>query len=78
MSPGTGDKAKVGVMLAPQDLPVLGGGYLSGVQLVGTRETAQDETHAAKMLAELSGKQYQAMTAAPIADRNKVLCTNWW
>lgn len=48
------DKAKAGVMLAPQDLPVLGADTL--VVLNGwVLEKPQDETHAAKMLAALSG-----------------------
>ncbi|NIH11000.1 MAG: septum formation inhibitor Maf [Serratia symbiotica] len=67
------DKAKAGVMLAPQDLPVLGADTL--VVLNGwVLEKPQDETHAAKMLAALSGKQHQVMTAVAIADRHKVLC----
>lgn len=72
------DKAEAGVMLAPQDLPVLGADTL--VVLNGwilnrwVLEKPQDETHAAKMLAALSGKQHQVMTAVAIADRHKVLC----
>ena len=67
------DKAKAGVALAPQAWPVLGADTI--VVLNGrVLEKPQDETHAAQMLAALSGKQHQVMTAVAIADRHDVLC----
>lgn len=67
------DKAKAGVALAPQAWPVLGADTI--VVLNGrVLEKPQDETHAAQMLAALSGKQHQVMTAVEIADRHDVLC----
>lgn len=67
------DKAKAGVALAPQAWPVLGADTI--VMLNGrVLEKPQDETHAAQMLAALSGKQHQVMTAVAIADRHDVLC----
>ncbi|MGO3396922.1 MAG: Maf family protein, partial [Serratia proteamaculans] len=67
------DKANAGVALAPQAWPVLGADTI--VVLNGrVLEKPQDETHAAQMLAALSGKQHQVMTAVAIADRHDVLC----
>jgi len=67
------DKAKAGVALAPQAWPVLGADTI--VVLNGrVLEKPQDETHVAQMLAALSGKQHQVMTAVAIADRHDVLC----
>ena len=67
------DKAKAGVALAPQAWPVLGADTI--VVLNGrVLEKPQSETHAAEMLAALSGKQHQVMTAVAIADRHDVLC----
>lgn len=67
------DKAKAGVALAPQAWSVLGADTI--VVLNGrVLEKPQDETHAAQMLAALSGKQHQVMTAVAIADRHDVLC----
>jgi len=67
------DKAKAGVALAPQAWPVLGADTI--VVLNGrVLEKPQDETHAAQMLAALSGKQHQVMTAVALADRHDVLC----
>ncbi|WP_285143240.1 Maf family protein, partial [Serratia ureilytica] len=37
-------------------------------------EKPRDEAHAAQMLAALSGKQHQVMTAVAIADRQDVRC----
>lgn len=67
------DKAKAGVALAPQDRPVLGADtlvVLNGLVL----EKPHDEAHAAEMLAALSGKQHQVMTAVAVADRHHILC----
>ncbi|WP_431224823.1 Maf family protein [Serratia sp. L9] len=67
------DKAQAGVSLVPQDWPVLGADTI--VVLNGqVLEKPRDEQHAAKMLAALSGKQHQVMTAVAIADRQDVLC----
>ena len=67
------DKARAGVALAPQDCPVLGADTI--VVLNGrVLEKPQNEAHAAQMLAALSGKQHQVMTAVAIADRHDVLC----
>lgn len=67
------DKAKAGVVLAPQVRPVLGADtivMLNGLVL----EKPRDEAQAAEMLAALSGKQHQVMTAVAIADRHHVMC----
>lgn len=65
------DKARAGVALAPQDCPVLGADTI--VVLNGrVLEKPQNEAHAAQMLAALSGKQHQVMTAVAIADRHDV------
>lgn len=67
------DKARTGVSLVPQDWPVLGADTI--VVLNGQiLEKPHDEQHAAQMLAALSGKQHQVMTAVAIADRQDVLC----
>lgn len=66
------EKAMAGVALAVQDLPVLGADtivVLNGQVLEKPRDTA----HAAQMLAALSGKRHQVMTAVAIADRHDVL-----
>lgn len=63
------DKALAGVKVAPQDLPVLGADTI--VVLDGkVLEKPRDETEAAHMLALLSGRQHQVMTAVALADRN--------
>ncbi len=63
------DKAQAGVKVAPQDLPVLGADTI--VVLDGkVLEKPHDETEAARMLASLSGRQHQVMTAVALADRN--------
>ncbi|HAT4997504.1 TPA: septum formation inhibitor Maf [Serratia marcescens] len=67
------DKAKAGVALAQEDRPVLGADTI--VVLNGrVLEKPRDEAHAADMLAALSGKQHQVMTAVAIADRHYVRC----
>lgn len=67
------DKAQAGVRQAPQARPVLGADTI--VVLNGqVMEKPRDEAHAAEMLALLSGKQHQVMTAVAIADRHDVLC----
>ncbi|MBF4190110.1 Maf family protein, partial [Serratia ureilytica] len=40
-------------------------------------EKPRDEAHAAQMLAALSGKQHQVMTAVAIADRQDVRSPAW-
>lgn len=63
------DKALAGVTVAPQDLPVLGADTI--VVLDGqVLEKPRDEAEAAQMLATLSGRQHQVMTAVALADRN--------
>ncbi|MBH2892572.1 septum formation protein Maf [Serratia marcescens] len=60
------DKAKAGVALAQEDRPVLGADTI--VVLNGrVLEKPRDEAHAADMLAALSGKQHQVMTAVALA-----------
>lgn len=67
------DKAKAGVALAQEDRPVLGADTI--VVLNGrVLEKPRDEAHAAQMLAALSGKQHQVMTAVAIADHQDVRC----
>ncbi|EMX8468333.1 septum formation inhibitor Maf [Serratia marcescens] len=67
------DKAKAGVALAQEDRLVLGADTI--VVLNGrVLEKPRDEAHAAQMLAALSGKQHQVMTAVAIADRQDVRC----
>ncbi len=67
------DKAKAGVALAQEDRPVLGADTI--VVLNGrVLEKPRDEAHAGEMLAALSGKQHQVMTAVAIADRHDVRC----
>ncbi|MGQ6313647.1 Maf family protein [Serratia sp. IR-2025] len=67
------DKAKAGVALAQEDRPVLGADTI--VVLNGrVLEKPHDEAHAADMLAALSGKQHQVMTAVGVADRHDVRC----
>ncbi|EMY7658176.1 septum formation inhibitor Maf [Serratia marcescens] len=67
------DKAKAGVALAQEDRLVLGADTI--VVLNGrVLEKPRDEAHAAEMLAALSGKQHQVMTAVAIAERHDVRC----
>ena len=68
------DKAQAGVAAAPQDLPVLGADTI--VVLDGqVLEKPRDETHAAEMLATLSGRQHQVMTSVTLADRRATCST---
>ncbi|HEI8867139.1 nucleoside triphosphate pyrophosphatase [Serratia sp. AKBS12] len=67
------DKARAGVAQAEEDRPVLGADTI--VVLNGrVLEKPRDAAHAAEMLALLSGRQHQVMTAVAIADRQNVLC----
>ncbi|MGQ3904984.1 Maf family protein [Mixta calida] len=66
------EKALAGVAVAPQDLPVLGADTI--VVLNGeVLEKPRDAAHAAEMLARLSGKTHQVMTAVALADRQREL-----
>lgn len=66
------EKAAAGVAVAPSDLPVLGADTI--VVLNGqVLEKPRDETHAAEMLGQLSGKQHQVMTAVALADKDDIL-----
>ncbi len=61
------DKARAGVRVAPQDLPVLGADTI--VVLNGeVLEKPRDAAHAAQMLRKLSGHTHQVMTAVALAD----------
>ncbi|WP_145492460.1 Maf family protein [Yersinia aleksiciae] len=66
------DKARAGVKVAPQDLPVLGADtivVLNGQVLEKPRDTA----HAQQILSALSGQQHQVITAVSLADQQDVL-----
>lgn len=66
------DKARAGVAVAPQDLPVLGADTI--VVLNGeVLEKPQDAAHAAAMLSKLSGQTHQVMTAVVLADKQREL-----
>ncbi|MDY0929167.1 Maf family protein [Pantoea trifolii] len=66
------DKARAGVAVAPQDLPVLGADTI--VVLNGeVLEKPQDTAHAAAMLSKLSGQTHQVMTAVALADKQREL-----
>ncbi|NWA60139.1 septum formation inhibitor Maf [Pantoea sp. B9002] len=66
------DKARAGVAVAPQDLPVLGADTI--VVLNGeVLEKPQDAAHAAAMLSKLSGQTHQVMTAVALADTQREL-----
>ena len=66
------DKARAGVAVAPQDLPVLGADTI--VVLNGeVLEKPQDAAHAAAMLSKLSGHTHQVMTAVALADKQREL-----
>lgn len=61
------DKARAGVQIAPQDLPVLGADTI--VVLNGeVLEKPRDAAHAAQMLDKLAGQTHQVMTAVALAD----------
>ncbi|HHH0661248.1 TPA: nucleoside triphosphate pyrophosphatase [Yersinia enterocolitica] len=66
------DKARAGVSVAPQDLPVLGADtivVLNGQLL----EKPRDKAHAQQILSALSGQQHQVITAVSLADRKNML-----
>ncbi|EJL83134.1 septum formation inhibitor Maf [Pantoea sp. BIGb0393] len=66
------DKARAGVAVAPQDLPVLGADTI--VVLNGeVLEKPCDAAHAAEMLSKLSGQTHQVMTAVALADTQREL-----
>ncbi|AJJ11478.1 septum formation protein Maf [Yersinia rohdei] len=66
------DKARAGVMIAPQDLPVLGADTI--VVLNGqVLEKPRDKAHAQQILSALSGQEHQVMTAVSLADRQDAL-----
>lgn len=66
------DKARAGVAVAAQDLPVLGADTI--VVLNGeVLEKPQDAAHAAAMLSKLSGQTHQVMTAVALADIQREL-----
>lgn len=66
------DKARAGVAVAPQDLPVLGADTI--VVLNGeVLEKPADTAHAAHMLSKLSGQTHQVMTAVALADGERQL-----
>ncbi|KAA8999219.1 septum formation inhibitor Maf [Affinibrenneria salicis] len=67
------DKAQAGVAAASADLPVLGADTI--VVLDGqVLEKPRDEAQAARMLAALSGRGHQVMTAVALADRRDCQC----
>ncbi|ORM66153.1 septum formation inhibitor Maf [Pantoea rodasii] len=61
------DKARAGVAVAPQDLPVLGADTIV-VLNNEVLEKPRDAEHAAQMLSQLSGHTHQVMTAVALAD----------
>jgi septum formation protein len=66
------DKARAGVKVAPQDLPVLGADTI--VVLNGeVLEKPRDAAHAQQMLSKLSGQTHQVMTAVALADGQRQL-----
>ncbi|HFY0606187.1 TPA: nucleoside triphosphate pyrophosphatase [Yersinia enterocolitica] len=66
------DKARAGVSVAPQDLPVLGADTI--VVLNGqVSEKPRDKAHAQQILSALSGQQHQVITAVSLADRKNML-----
>ncbi|MFM1475280.1 nucleoside triphosphate pyrophosphatase [Yersinia enterocolitica] len=66
------DKARAGVSVAPQDLPVLGADTI--VVLNGqVLEKPRDKAHAQQILNALSGQQHQVITAVSLADRKNML-----
>ncbi|MBK0089299.1 MULTISPECIES: Maf family protein [Erwiniaceae] len=66
------DKARAGVAVAPQDLPVLGADTIV-VLNNNVLEKPRDAAHAAQMLSQLSGQTHQVMTAVALADSARVL-----
>ncbi len=66
------DKARAGVAVAPQNLPVLGADTI--VVLNGeVLEKPRDAAHAAEMLSKLAGQTHQVMTAVALADTQREL-----
>ncbi|ELI7915211.1 septum formation inhibitor Maf [Yersinia enterocolitica] len=66
------DKARAGVSVAPQDLPVLGADTI--VVLNGqVLEKPRDKAHVQQILSALSGQQHQVITAVSLADRKNML-----
>ncbi|EPU8565650.1 Maf family protein [Yersinia enterocolitica] len=66
------DKARAGVSVAPQDLPVLGADTI--VVLNGqVLEKPRDKAYAQQILSALSGQQHQVITAVSLADRKNML-----
>ncbi|HHH1027065.1 TPA: nucleoside triphosphate pyrophosphatase [Yersinia enterocolitica] len=66
------DKARAGVSVAPQDLPVLGADTI--VVLNGqVLEKPRDKAHAQQILSALSGQQHQVITVVSLADRKNML-----
>lgn len=66
------DKARAGVAVAPQDLPVLGADTVV-VLNNDVLEKPRDAAHAAQMLSQLSGQTHQVMTAVALADSAREL-----
>ena len=66
------DKARAGVAVAPQDLPVLGADTIV-VLNNEVLEKPRDAAHAAQMLSQLSGQTHQVMTAVALADSAREL-----
>ncbi|KGT94453.1 septum formation inhibitor Maf [Erwinia typographi] len=66
------EKARAGVAVAAQDLPVLGADTIV-VLNDAVLEKPADETAAAEMLAKLSGQTHLVMTAVALADTRRTL-----
>lgn len=66
------DKARAGVRVAPQDLPVLGADTIV-VLNEQVLEKPRDKAHAQQILSALSGQQHQVITAVSLADRQDIL-----
>ena len=66
------DKARAGVAVASQDLPVLGADTIV-VLNNEVLEKPRDAGHAAEILSKLSGQTHQVMTAVALADAQREL-----
>jgi septum formation protein len=66
------DKARAGVAVAPQNIPVLGADTIV-VLNNEVLEKPRDAEHAAEILSKLSGQTHQVMTAVAIADTQQEL-----
>ncbi|WP_338560441.1 Maf family protein [Erwinia sp. E_sp_B04_7] len=66
------EKARAGVAVAEQDLPVLGADTIV-VLNDAVLEKPADEAAAAEMLAKLSGQTHRVMTAVALADAKQLL-----